>query len=55
MVANAFNPSTWRQRQVDFEFKASLDYRASSRAARAIQTLSQTLTIRICHQQTWMK
>ena len=45
-VVKTFNPSTWNQRQVDLcESKASLVYRASSRAGREKilhrETLSQ--------------
>jgi hypothetical protein len=37
MVAHTYNPITWRQRQEDDEFKASLGYIASSRSAHATQ------------------
>ena len=38
MVVYAFNPSTWRQRQVDIcELEASLVYRVSSRIVKATQ------------------
>lgn len=41
MVAHAFNPSTWKQRQVNFwEFKVSLAYRTCSMTARAMQKKS---------------
>ena len=37
VVAHAFNPSNWRQRQADLcEFEASLGYRVSSRTAMAV-------------------
>ena len=37
VVACAFNHSTWEERQVISRFDASLDYRTSSRTARATQ------------------
>jgi hypothetical protein len=38
VVAHTFNHSTWRKRKVDLcEFEATLVYKASSRAARAMQ------------------
>lgn len=37
-MVHAFNPSAWRQRQVDlYEFKASLVYRVGSRTTRNTQ------------------
>jgi hypothetical protein len=37
MVANAFNPNTWKGEADLSEFKPSLAYKASSRTARATQ------------------